>query len=85
MSQNKTECSTCTLINELRARGKYYVAKHPDRRNQGVSVCKSVVVVEDYYNVDDQMEFGGRASYNPRPLNFCPECGRRFREDELQW
>lgn len=81
----ENECSTCALLRKLKDDGEYYASQRPDKKYQSVTICKSVVVMEDYYNVDGQMEFGGRVSYNPRPLNFCSECGRKIDEEELTW
>ena len=85
MSEQTKECSTCALLVSLRENGIYYAEKRQERKNQSITMCKAVVVTENYYNVDGKMEYGGRAAYNPRPLNFCSECGRKLNQDELTW
>ena len=85
MSENeKKNCSTCERIRELKEQGEYYKDARQSKYKT-VSVCKFSLVVEDYFDIGGELEYGGRASYNTKPISFCPECGRKFEEDELIW
>ena len=84
-SDNKNECTTCALLRDIKENGKYYASLRPEKKDKWVTVCKSVVVMEDYYKDGDKLEYGGRVAYNSRPMNFCSECGRRIDVEEITW
>lgn len=82
MLENTETCSFCELLKDVRDRFDYD-ATSASIGNEEASMfkCKATLVVEDYRKAD----FGCKISYNPRKLNFCPECGRRMRKSELCW
>ena len=75
-------CSFCELLNDVKGRFDYDATKDCVG-NEEISTfkCKATLVVEDYRKA----EFGCKISYNPRKLNFCPECGRVINKTEIYW
>lgn len=77
-------CETCDRIRQLKEQGEYYKNARQSKYKT-VSVCKFSLVVEDYYDIEGELEYGGRASYSPSNISFCPECGRKLEKNELVW
>lgn len=75
MSENIKTCSFCELLKDVRAR--LFCTGEVNTTFE----CKAALVVED----SRRSEFGGKINYNPRQLNFCPECGRKLEKNELCW
>lgn len=85
MEEKEIKCETCKLLHMLKDNGDYYASLRKNRSTTYFSICKVAVVEESYYETEDGPQYGGRTSYNPGPLNFCPECGRKIDESELTW
>jgi hypothetical protein len=86
MEEKEIQCETCALLRKLSDDGKYYKNQRPEKMDKWITICKSSIVAEDYYKDEDgKLEYGGRSSYQSRPINFCPECGRKIDESELTW
>lgn len=86
MPEKKNECSFCELIKELKERGAYFMNGCDDITQRSISKCRVTAVVESYaLSSDCKLERRGTASYRSRPLNFCPECGRKINDSETTW
>lgn len=85
MEENEIQCETCKLLHMLKESGEYYAEQRKNRSTKSFSICKVAVVEESYYETPDDPEYGGRSSYQPGPLNFCHECGRKIESEELTW
>ena len=81
MSEHVEICSFCELLKDVKSRSEIYANTHANINGAPTFGCKAALVVEDY----SRSEFGGRTSYNPRPLNFCPMCGRELAKEEIEW
>jgi hypothetical protein len=81
MSENIKTCSFCELLKDVKERAAVYAARQPRINEDHTTECKATLIVENSCNG----ELGGRTSYNPRELNFCPSCGRKLEKDELCW
>ena len=84
MLESNDKCSTCEHIRQLKEQGEYYNNVR-NSKYKTASVCKVALVVEDYYEIDGELERGGRVSYNPMILKFCPECGKKMNDNNLVW
>ena len=86
MSDQRKECATCALLRKLKDDGEYYNKQRPDRRDKHTTICKSAIIMEDYYEGNDgNLAYGGRVAYNPTTMNFCFECGRKIGSDDVTW
>lgn len=81
MLKNIKNCSFCELLNDVRNTSEYYAKKTPAIKDDYTSECKIALVVEDSWRGERE----GQISYNPRPLNFCPVCGRTIAKEEINW
>lgn len=84
MQETNEKCQACERIRQLKEQGEYYKDARKSKYKT-VSICKFSLVTEDYYDIEGELEYGGRASYNPTNIKFCPECGRKIEENELIW
>ena len=72
----KQECSTCLLIEDIRE----YDTKRREEPFATVSL-KIKAVTEIWKNG----HFSGQATYKSKPINYCPECGRKIKRSEKRW
>ena len=78
MEQTKKEqrCYICGLIKDIRE----YDIKRKEEPFATVEL-KIKVVTEIWKNG----HFSGQATYKSKPMNYCPECGRKIKRSEKRW
>lgn len=69
-------CSTCELIKDIRE----YDAKRKEEPFAEVAL-KIKIVTEIWKNG----HFSGQTTHESKPMNYCPECGRKIKESEKGW
>lgn len=78
------QCKTCQIIAEAKEIAE--ITKKCDRKNgkQGfVEVVKMKMVQEVYKKGQGRLR--GSITHGSRKMNFCPECGRKLKSEEIKW
>jgi|GEM_PF-1027810 len=70
-------CPFCKWLNEMKNRDEYYINNKDGRTGQ--TECKyGIALVHDtYYNG----WHCGHSTYDTEPLNYCPVCGIKIKEE----
>lgn len=75
------KCKFCKQLKDAKEDFEYHSSKRPSMKED----CKTKVTVSLVDNNYFRDEYSGRASFDMGTPKFCPLCGRKFSDDELQW
>lgn len=74
----KKSCKTCRILSEI-----LYWEMLSERKKIGFTGVIKVKLVERVFTKKNHIK--GTTLHSDRPLNYCPECGRKIERKETVW